>query len=149
MPHNATRQTTQRRLADWMRCVWQMRADPRTTSTTFRIRPGHPVLDAAEVALYQGSLWRSALINSDQLDTRFTGNPAGGRGHCNWRLCALSFRDQVIAPTTNCEMPDPTGDLDFVPLRARKAKLNCNFNECFAAWAGARARCGDRVNGHE
>ena len=39
--------------------------------------------------------------------------------------CALSFRDQVIAPTANYETPDPSCDLDFVPNRARKARVDC------------------------
>ena len=39
--------------------------------------------------------------------------------------CALTIRDQTISPTANYETPDPSCDLDFVPGRARKAKVDC------------------------
>ena len=31
----------------------------------------------------------------------------------------------MIAPTANYDFPDPECDLDFVPNKARKAKLDC------------------------
>jgi 3-oxoacyl-[acyl-carrier-protein] synthase II len=35
----------------------------------------------------------------------------------------LSLRDQMIPPTINLDTPDPECDLDYVPLRAREARL--------------------------
>jgi 3-oxoacyl-[acyl-carrier-protein] synthase II len=34
-----------------------------------------------------------------------------------------AIRDQVIPPTANLRTPDPECDLDYVPLTARKAKI--------------------------
>jgi 3-oxoacyl-(acyl-carrier-protein) synthase len=38
--------------------------------------------------------------------------------------CALAIRDHLIPPTANYEVADPTCDLDFVPNRSRKVRLN-------------------------
>jgi 3-oxoacyl-[acyl-carrier-protein] synthase II len=35
-----------------------------------------------------------------------------------------AIRDQVIPPTANLHTPDPECDLDYVPLTARKAKID-------------------------
>ncbi len=87
--------------------------------------PGHPVLDAAEVRYIKEVFGERAYSIPISSIKGVTGNPLAAGGPLQLAACALSFRDQVIAPTTNCELPDPECDLDFVPLRARKAKLNC------------------------
>ena len=35
-----------------------------------------------------------------------------------------AIRDQIIPPTANLTTPDPECDLDYVPLTARKAKVD-------------------------
>ena len=87
--------------------------------------PGHPVLDAAEVRYIKEVFGERAYSIPISSIKGVTGNPLAAGGPLQLAACALSFRDQVIAPTTNCELPDPECDLDFVPLRARKAKLDC------------------------
>jgi 3-oxoacyl-[acyl-carrier-protein] synthase II len=87
--------------------------------------PGHPILDAAEVRYIKevfGSRAYSIPISSIK---GVTGNPLAAGGPLQIAACALSFRDQIIAPTANYEIADPDCDLDFVPRRARKAKLDC------------------------
>ena len=87
--------------------------------------PGHPILDAAEVRYIKevfGERAYSIPVNSIK---GVTGNPLAAGGPLQLAACALSFRDQIIAPTTNCEVPDPDCDLDFVPWRPRKSKLDC------------------------
>ena len=54
-----------------------------------------------------------------------TGNPLAAGGPLQIATCGLSFRDQMIVPTANYEVADPNCDLDFVPGRPRKAKLDC------------------------
>jgi len=87
--------------------------------------PGHPVLDAAEVRYIKEVFGERAYSIPISSIKGVTGNPLAAGGPLQLAACALSFRDQVIAPTANCDLPDPECDLDFVPLRARKAKLNC------------------------
>ncbi len=53
-----------------------------------------------------------------------TGHLLGAAGGIETIVCALTLRDQVIAPTINYETPDPECDLDYVPNQPRKAKVN-------------------------
>jgi 3-oxoacyl-(acyl-carrier-protein) synthase len=53
-----------------------------------------------------------------------TGNPLAAAGPLQIAACALTIRDQLIPPTANYQTADPDCDLDFVPLRARKAKVH-------------------------
>jgi 3-oxoacyl-[acyl-carrier-protein] synthase II len=87
--------------------------------------PGHPILDAAECRYIKEVFGRRAYSIPISSIKGVTGNPLAAGGPMQIAACALSFRDQKIAPTTNCEFPDPNCDLDFVPRVPRKAKLDC------------------------
>jgi 3-oxoacyl-[acyl-carrier-protein] synthase II len=87
--------------------------------------PGHPVLDAAEVHYIKEVFGDRAYAIPISSIKGVTGNPLAAGGPMQIAACALSFRDQVIAPTANYEVEDPSCDLDFVPHRARKSKLDC------------------------
>src|SRR5213082_3407054 len=83
--------------------------------------PGHPVLDHAEVRYIKevfGERAYSIPVNSIK---GVTGNPLAAGGPLQIAACGLSFRDQVIAPTANLDLPDPECDLDFVTARPRRA----------------------------
>ena len=45
--------------------------------------------------------------------------------------CVLAIRDQVLPPTMNLEFPDPECDLDYVPNKARKAKVDVVLSNSF------------------
>src|SRR5881392_3183160 len=109
--------------------------------------PGHPVLDAAEVRYIKEVFGERAYSIPISSIKGVTGNPLAAGGPLQLAACALSFRDQMIAPTTNCELPDPECDLDFVPLRARKAKLNCILMNVRGLGGSASSLVVDRVNG--
>src|SRR5207248_832728 len=49
------------------------------------------------------------------------GHLIGAAGAVETVVCALTIRDQVIAPTINYETADPACDLDYVPNQPRKA----------------------------
>jgi 3-oxoacyl-[acyl-carrier-protein] synthase II len=87
--------------------------------------PGHPVLDAAEVRFIKHVFGDRAYSIPVSSIKGVTGNPLAAGGPMQIVSCALSFRDQLIAPTTNLEVADPACDLDFVVGRPRKAKLDC------------------------
>ena len=40
----------------------------------------------------------------------------------------LGMRDEILPPTINQDTPDPECDLDYVPNRARKAKVNLSLS---------------------
>jgi len=111
--------------------------------------PGHPVLDSAEVRYIKEVFGPRAYEIPISSIKGVTGNPLAAGGPLQLAACALSFRDQIIAPTTNCELPDPDCDLDFVPLRARKAKLDCILMNVRGLGGSASSLVVDRVNGHE
>ena len=87
--------------------------------------PGHPVLDAAEVRYIKEVFGERAYSIPISSIKGVTGNPLAAAGPFQIAACALSFRDQIVAPTTNLDNPDPACDLDLVPRRARRTKLEC------------------------
>jgi 3-oxoacyl-[acyl-carrier-protein] synthase II len=108
--------------------------------------PGDPVLDAAEVRYIKEVFGERAYSIPTSSIKGVTGNPLAAAGPLQLAACALSFRDQIIAPTTNCELQDPECDLDFVPLRARKAKLDCILMNVRGQGGSASSLVVDRVN---
>ena len=51
------------------------------------------------------------------------GHLVGAAGIASALAAIGAIRDQVIPPTANLHTPDPECDLDYVPLVARKAKV--------------------------
>src|SRR3954447_686305 len=45
--------------------------------------------------------------------------------------CVLALRDQMLPPTTNLQNPDPECDLDYVPNKARPAKVDVALSNSF------------------
>lgn len=60
-----------------------------------------------------------------------TGHMMGASGAVEAVVCALTIRDQIIAPTINLETPDPECDLDYVPGEARHAKVDVALSNSF------------------
>ena len=61
--------------------------------------------------------------------------------------CALTIRDQTIPPTANYEFEDPKCDLDFVPKRARRAKVECALVNVRGIGGSASTLIVSRANG--
>ncbi|MFH1246119.1 MAG: beta-ketoacyl-ACP synthase II [Candidatus Omnitrophota bacterium] len=53
-----------------------------------------------------------------------TGHLLGAAGAVEFIACCCTINNNVIAPTTNYETPDPDCDLDYVPNQARAAKVD-------------------------
>jgi 3-oxoacyl-[acyl-carrier-protein] synthase II len=60
-----------------------------------------------------------------------TGHLLGAAGAVEAIFSILALRDQVVPPTINLENPDEGCDLDFVPNKARKMKLNVVLSNSF------------------
>ena len=87
--------------------------------------PSHPVLDVAEVKMIRrvfGSRADRVPVSSIK---GVTGNPLAAAGPLQIISCALAFKHNLIPPTANHDAPRDGCDLDFVPGRARRARLNC------------------------
>lgn len=109
--------------------------------------PGHPILDAIEVIGIKKVFGEQAYCIPVSSIKGVIGNPLAAGGPLQVAACALSFRDQVIPPTANYEIPDPNCDLDFVPKRARKARLDCALVNVRGIGGSASTMIVNRVNG--
>ncbi|MDP2981033.1 MAG: beta-ketoacyl-ACP synthase II [Candidatus Omnitrophota bacterium] len=52
------------------------------------------------------------------------GHQLGAAGAVEFIICCLTIERSIIPPTINYENPDPDCDLDYVPNKARQAKVN-------------------------
>lgn len=59
------------------------------------------------------------------------GHTIGASGAIELIACCLSLRDSIIPPTINYTERDPDCDLDYVPNKARKARLNVIMTNSF------------------
>ncbi|MEP6936680.1 MAG: beta-ketoacyl-[acyl-carrier-protein] synthase family protein [Chthoniobacterales bacterium] len=87
--------------------------------------PGHPVLDAVEIEVIKRVFGEDARYVPVSSIKGVTGNPLSAGGPFQIIGCALAMRDNLISPTANYETADPRCDLDVIPNRARKAKVDC------------------------
>jgi 3-oxoacyl-[acyl-carrier-protein] synthase II len=60
-----------------------------------------------------------------------TGHLLGAAGGLEGGITALAVHHQIIPPTINLENPDPDCDLDYVPGKARKAKIRYALSSSF------------------
>jgi 3-oxoacyl-[acyl-carrier-protein] synthase II len=86
--------------------------------------PGHPLLDVIEVEIIKRVFGPRAYLLPVSSIKGVTGNALAAGGPFQVIACALGVRDQMLPPTANYAIADPACDLDFVPNRARKAKMN-------------------------
>ncbi len=59
------------------------------------------------------------------------GHTLGAAGAIELIICLLAIRDQILPPTINLEQPDPECDLDFVPNKARPARVEVTLSNSF------------------
>ena len=108
--------------------------------------PGHPVLDAIEVAVIKRVFGQEAYEVPVSSIKAVTGNALAAGGPLQLIACALTIRDRVIAPTANYESADPDCDLDFVPNRARRSDVRCALINVRGLGGGASTMVVNRVS---
>lgn len=86
--------------------------------------PSDPHMDAIETTMIKNVFGATAYRIPVTSIKGITGNPMGVGCMHQIIATALSIRDQVVAPTTNCESPDSECDLDYVPDKPRHMELN-------------------------
>jgi 3-oxoacyl-(acyl-carrier-protein) synthase len=60
-----------------------------------------------------------------------TGHLLGAAGGVEGVFSVLSIHRNLLLPTINYEQPDPECDLDYIPNRAREAKINYALSNSF------------------
>ncbi|HWB58497.1 MAG TPA: beta-ketoacyl-ACP synthase II [Chthoniobacteraceae bacterium] len=60
-----------------------------------------------------------------------TGHMLGAAGSVELAICVMAMREGIIPPTINLDTPDPECDLDYVPHKAREAKIRVAVNNSF------------------
>lgn len=90
-----------------------------------------PVNDSMEtkaIKLAFGEHARKVLISSTK---SMTGHLLGAAGAVETAYTALALYHQIVPPTINLENPDPECDLDYVPHKARPAKIEVAMSNSF------------------
>jgi 3-oxoacyl-[acyl-carrier-protein] synthase II len=90
-----------------------------------------PLNDASEskaIKLAFGDYAYKLAVSSTK---SMTGHLMGAAGAIEAVFCLLAMRDQILPATINYETPDPVCDLDYVPNRARAAKVDIVMSNSF------------------
>jgi len=58
------------------------------------------------------------------------GHPQGASGAAGLGAALCAMHEQMIPPTINLDEPDPDCDLDYVPNKARAAKVQVALCNC-------------------
>jgi 3-oxoacyl-[acyl-carrier-protein] synthase II len=60
------------------------------------------------------------------------GHPLGASGAMEFAICIQTLRDQFVPPTMNCDDPDPSVGLDYVPNEGRPHRVRYAMSNSFA-----------------
>src|SRR3954462_6274384 len=82
-----------------------------------------PLNDVTETPAIKGAYGEHARKVAISSPKSMIGHLAGAAGIASALAAIGAIRDQVIPPTANLRTPDPECDLDYVPLKARQAKV--------------------------
>jgi 3-oxoacyl-[acyl-carrier-protein] synthase II len=87
--------------------------------------------DAAETAAIKAVFGEHAGTMPVSSTKSMTGHLLGAAGAVETIFCVLAMRDSCVPPTINQEHPDPACDLNYVPNKARAAKVSVALNNSF------------------
>lgn len=90
-----------------------------------------PVGDGLETAAIKhllGDHAKNVMVSSTK---SMTGHALGAAGAIESAFCVMAIRDQIAPPTLNLENPSEDCDLDYVPHKAREAKIDNVLNNSF------------------
>jgi len=82
-----------------------------------------PFNDKVETQAIKDLFGRDAYRIPVSSTKSMTGHLLGAAGGVEIIASLLAFKEKIIPPTINYENPDPECDLDYVPNKAREAKI--------------------------
>ncbi len=87
--------------------------------------------DVAETIALKNAFGAHAKKLAVSSTKSMTGHLLGAAGVVEAIFCILAIRDQVVPPTTNLEHPGEGCDLDYVPMTARRMKVDSVASNSF------------------
>ena len=87
--------------------------------------------DAAETAAIKAVFGEHAFTMPISSTKSMTGHLLGAAGAVETIFSILAMKHSCVPPTINQEHPDPACDLDYVPNKAREAKVSVALNNSF------------------
>lgn len=93
---------------------------------------GTPANDKSESQAIKevfGARYKNVLVSSIK---SMLGHTLGASSAIEAAACCLAIKNGMVPPTINYETPDPECDIDCVPNKARKKKINVVLNNGFA-----------------
>ena len=88
--------------------------------------------DAAETAAIKAALGEEVAHRVAVSSTKsMTGHMLGAAGAVEGAVCALAIASGRVPPTIHYQTPDPDCDLDYVPNRAREARVDVAVSNSF------------------
>jgi len=90
-----------------------------------------PLNDKSETAAIKTVFGKQAYNIPISSTKSMTGHLLGASGALEALICVKVIQSQTLPPTINYETPDPACDLDYVPNRARPAKVDRVLSNSF------------------
>jgi 3-oxoacyl-[acyl-carrier-protein] synthase II len=90
-----------------------------------------PLGDAAETKAIKAVFGKRAYEIPISSTKSMIGHMMGATGAVEAMACVMSIQEGIIHPTINYETPDPECDLDYVPNKARQARVNVAVSNSF------------------
>ena len=94
---------------------------PATVDSVSAWGPGHPVIDRIEAEALAEVLGRHSSHIPVYSIKGIIGNPMAAAGPLQVAASIFSFRDGLVPPTANLEVPIPEASLDYVRGEARRS----------------------------
>jgi len=92
---------------------------------------GTSLNDQAETRAIKAALGQAAYKVPVSSTKSMTGHMMGATGALEVIFCVNAIRDGILPPTIHYETPDPECDLDYIPNKAREAKISFALSNAF------------------
>ncbi len=90
---------------------------------------GNDKTECAAIKRVLNGYYKSVPVSSIK---SMLGHPMGAASAIEALACCMTVKENIIPPTINFETPDPECDIDCVPNRAKRKRVNIALNNGFA-----------------